>query len=510
MENLALRGIHQTNIQQPTGAVRTLTNAATTSPSPATSPTSPSQRALHAASGNAVPVTPERARIQAERAQLGRSVSLPKGQRQVPSTSSHRSVTAPVDGDLTTRTAELLEQFPEPPGGGENAVRIKQAPLKRRALSLSLFPRTRASTGAAECLQGPGQGLDPVIAGATFNLINREPSSRPDTGMSRYFSANSTALGTRAVSQQSQSQARQRRESDQLLRAVANGANRFGVESPLPGATNTVSTTQEPSTPSRPTGSENDFPLTPVTVTKVAKEYCPHKLAKLKKKEAVPIALTERSVRRLQLDGTSSSQAPEGSGIAPDALAHPTPSQQEPSTGTTAQVATPSSYLGLTQQQNQPRSLDHTSQHPGTLVTTTDFAPNAHTGQAMPPQGGGHRDSILSLGAPSSRLHTHITPSNRQRRQSTWRTRMQRTKCWKCELEARRAETAEMFRRRTETVRRGLAGTREGGDEGGRVTWGDRIEARGDEIWGCLRWTCFCRYRGYDSEDEGDGGARRR
>lgn len=509
MENLALRGIYQTNIQQHMARPQNLTDAATTTSSSAASPISPSQRALHAASGNAVPVTPERARIQAERVHVDRSVSLPKGQRQVPPTNWQRSVTSPADGDLTARTAELLDQFPEPPAGVENAMRIKQAPLKRRALSLSLFPRNRTSPGPAECLQGPGQGSDPVIAGATFNFINRVPSSRPDTGMSRYFSANSTALGTRAVSQQTQTQ--QRRESDQLLRAVANGANRFGFESPLPPATNTESAAQPPSTPTRPARNENDFPLTPVTVTKVAKEYCPHKLAKLRKKEAAPIALTERSVRRLQLDGTSSSQAAEGSGIAPDALMHPAPSQQEPRPGTAAQVATPSSYLGLTQLQNHPQLLDRSAQHPGTLITTADFAPHSRTTQAVPTQdqGQGHRDSVLSLGAPSSRLHTHITPRNRQRRQSTWRTRMRRTKCWKCELEARRAETAEMFRRRTETFRRGLTGSREGGDEGGKVTLGDRIEAKGNEIWGCLRWTCFCRYRGYDSEDEENAGARR-
>ena len=549
-ERLAQRTVF--NLETPTNPAQ-----AFATPSGASTPryeatTSPSQRALFAASGNAVPVTPERARARAEQATNGRSVALPKAQAK-PTAQSHRSVTAPASGeDLSTRTAELLERFPTPPAA-ENALRIKQAPQKRRALSLSLFPRTKATQDDAESqptsVGRMTQGLtvrntpeqrtlgrfDRIRAGSPGRLQQSDPDvkravrdehsasnrylvtqilslsdqdetashsrennfcretlevpSRPDTGTSRYFSATSTALGTRAVSQT------QGQGSEQLRRAVANGAERFdgrrqsgqaapSLQDPLPLGPALHGNAE--------LRDQNDFPLTPVTVTRVAKEFCPHKLAKLQVKEVAPIALTVLSTRRLQLDGTSATPAlPETSADAPS-------QSVSSNAGSPTSVATPSSYLGL-----QP--LSRPQMEPLTNgPVTTDFAPNNPPNAARP-----QRDSIVSLGAPSSRLHTHITKHRTHPAYGTWRTRMKRTKCWKCELEARRQSTASFLRSGTRGLKRGLTnvlggrGSGDDGEGGWKACW--------DRWWGdlgrCLRWTCFCRYKAYgdgDSEDEDD------
>lgn len=47
----------------------------------------------------------------------------------------------------------------------------------------------------------------------------------------------------------------------------------------------------------------------------------------------------------------------------------------------------------------------------------------------------------------------------------TWRTRMSRVRCWRCELEARKEKGWELFRT-------------------------------------ALGWTCFCRFRGYELDEE--------
>lgn len=531
------------------------TSPAAASAPPASRAVSPSQRALQAASGNAVPVTPERARLQTERGRLGHTVALPKDYRQA--VNSGRSITAPAAGDLTARTAELLEQFPTPPVA-ENAVRVKHAPLKRRALSLSLFPRAKAREedgGVAplggssrsdavpeqsplpqECMPSQhreiGRAPYPLIAGGfapdgsehgdlsvnrlsiterrdlqtpiepvvanegTANLDDIfQPPSRPGTGTSRYFSATSTALGTRAVSQT------QRHGSEQLRRAVANGADRFDGRR-IPGE-------HRPSTPVRPTRpqNENNFPITPVTVTRAAKEFCPHKLAKLRAAEAAAhIALTERSSRRLQLDGTSPSpnrRPAGGDETAPVTNVGPV----------SPQPATPASYLGLP---HRPPQALHADRNDPPIPTSHDFATHtqgpvsdpAHPGEPVPAPARGQRDSITSLGAPSSRLHTHVTKHRAHPAYGTWRTRMKRTKCWRCELEARRQSTATFFSRRTSAgggAARGLTT----GDEGDAVGWWGRWCG---DLGRCLRWTCFCRYRAYDDgessseEDEEEGG----
>ena len=95
------------------------------------------------------------------------------------------------------------------------------------------------------------------------------------TGDSRYFSAASTALGTRAMSQT------QAPEREQEKRAAADRATRFtrGDEHADPANRST-------------SNNENNFPITPVTITQASGEYCPHRQNRLQSE-------------RYDLDGTS-------------------------------------------------------------------------------------------------------------------------------------------------------------------------------------------------------------
>ena len=70
---------------------------------------SPAQRALSAASGNAVPVTPERALSSAAAARAGRSAPVPKSQGRA------HSLGARVDPQGSVRTVEIIDSFPAPP-----------------------------------------------------------------------------------------------------------------------------------------------------------------------------------------------------------------------------------------------------------------------------------------------------------------------------------------------------------------------------------------------------------
>lgn len=452
--------------------------------------TSPSQRSLRAVSENAIPVTPERVRLRTEQSQAARSVSLPKA-KQFMAAQSHGSVTASIDGNLTTRTAQLLEQFPTPPNV-EHAIRVKHPMLKRRALSLSLSPKIR-TIAAPEINLGRANSFaaDPPLSSGTltdrpvrntpssddqgahralqrqdynisavFPLHALDTISRPNTSTSRYFTASSTALGTRAVSQA------ERRGDKQLQRAITNGAGRFG-------ACRAVSE-RRTSIPASAAEDQNehDFPLTLVTVTRADKEYCQHKLAKLQEQETTPIALTAMSTGQVQLDGTSS--LPLATFVAQNTSVAGGPPP--------AQAATPSSYLGLS---TQPRPNEQVTQQQEPAVTTTDFAPDALPTSTNPPLASRQpqRDSIISF-ASSSR---HI----KNRRAHTWRTRIKRTKCWKCELEARRRDTATFFRRNTGDLKRGVTDL---------LTSIDWFEKKSMNLTHCLRWTCFCRYRAYDDD----------
>lgn len=74
----------------------------------------PSQRALQAITGNAIVVSPGRARAWAESSLVPRSVSLPQSQLR-PTTTSPEARTLPSSANASLRTTDLIEQFPTPP-----------------------------------------------------------------------------------------------------------------------------------------------------------------------------------------------------------------------------------------------------------------------------------------------------------------------------------------------------------------------------------------------------------
>ncbi|KAK5174254.1 uncharacterized protein LTR77_001334 [Saxophila tyrrhenica] len=95
------------------------------------------------------------------------------------------------------------------------------------------------------------------------------------------------------------------------------------------------------------------------------------------------------------------------------------------------------------------------------------------------------RHSVISFAA-----RNHIRHHRHRVARGTWRTRMKRTKCWRCELEARRNRSSEALSR----FKRKLfcdADAWEG--------WWDRLKAK-------MKWTCFCRYKGYEEEREDEDG----
>jgi hypothetical protein len=126
---------------------------------------------------------------------------------------------------------------------------------------------------------------------------NATPLLRPDsafTGNSRYFSAKSTSLGTRVMSNRFDS-------GQEQERAVANGALRFRGRSSGQATDTLVHSPIIP--PCSTPNDENDFPMTPVTVTQASRVYCRHRVKQMQLDQM-------RRTNQIGLDGTSTS--PEG------------------------------------------------------------------------------------------------------------------------------------------------------------------------------------------------------
>jgi hypothetical protein len=221
------------------------------------------------------------------------------------------------------------------------------------------------------------------------------------TGNSRYFSATSTSLGTRVMSERLAS-------GQERDRAVANGALRF--VSSHNDALAEVSPEPSVISPSPTRNDENDFPMTPVTVTQASKKYCRHRLKQMQIEEG-------HRMDRLGFDGSS-----------------PPPEQESP--------------LGT-----QPAEQTQVSR-PAAL----HFQPSLE----------------------SFRHRHHIS---RRVKSGTWRTRMKKTKCWRCEIESRRTASRVEFHRRYRYC-----------IDGWPEKW-SRLKEN-------LKWTCFCRYRGYDEDSD--------
>lgn len=457
--------------------------------------TSPSQRALHAASGIAVPVTPERAQKRTNAANNARTVSIP-GTRL-----SQMDRLSPVERQPTTapsgtiNTIQLIEQFPQPPNSpnrrdepGERAnlnllslfptnqehvqsrnqimasVHDKEQKARKRPRSNAIvrkpvnFSFSRAqnrsmngteaeiSVSAADNISDEHTATrsnEPSIRGESASryresgtpvydndatslrsfdaqraqIAKRRFSNnvlslpRPDsvmTGDTRYFSAASTSLGTRVMSQRFAS-------NDEQERAVENGTLSLA---PNGDATVNVNPAESMSSPSAATQQdENAFPITPVTVTNASKTYCRHRMKQLHQSQ-------RHGANRIDLDGTS-----------PAPIQDPSPSQEV-----------------------EPNSNNRT--------TTLHFQPSV--------------ESFMQ--------RHHIS---RKAKTSTWGTRMRKTKCWRCELEARRTASSEALYKRYRNLVSG---------------WPERW----NRIKENLRWTCFCRYQAYDEDPDDEAEVRER
>ena len=477
-------------------------NAECTSPVTLTRASSPSQRALQAASGNAIPVSPHRARRYTQASINGRSISVPSAcvsQADPATTSNPRGLSAP---NGTVNTMELIQQFPEPPTqpnraslandrtcppvfaifppsqdagqsgrvglggvrrvsgkGGTKRVLTNALSLsttntdrrgKQRALGGCNVQHSPSSHAASDCdndvsvvtaiqihSNGPsirGESLcryrhsgTPVydndvsslrsfdeqcerntnrLVTPLMNAITRPGSAL--TGNSRYFSAASTSLGTRVVSQRPASLQEQER-------AVANGALRFGSHNEVPVIRSSELSVVSPF----PTqNDENDSPMNPVTVTQASKNYCRHRLKKMQ------IEWGHRTVR-LGFDGSSPSDEQES----------PLGSQRADQT------------------QSRPLEQD----------------------QPAPPVALHFQPSLESF-----RHRHHIS---RRIKSGTWRTRMNKTKCWRCEIESKRTASRVAFHRKYRYCIDG---------------WPERWSRLKEN----LRWTCFCRYRAYDEDSD--------
>ena len=444
---------------------------------------SPSQRALYAANGNAVPVSATRARRCSQASNTSRSICASENRIRSPILDHGLDSSNPID-TLTMRTVDLIEQFPAPP---VSQIEDARPHIGTRKSLLSIFPhfmttarspnerdsmqscnvvtdrlqkKSRVKTalsnsqtnmnGRRQSIAAVDEDLSAHDPGAFRNHCGRTASGEDDThspsvrgesisrhrhsgtpvynsgsaslrsldmrdeaasvpsptpphrpmsamtGNTRYFSAGSTAIVSQIARQSSSSREEQER------RAVTNGALRFAQRNVTQG---------HPASPARNpvrSNDENNFPITPVTVTQAGKEQCPHRSNVIAR-------------QRYDLDGPS-----------PPTVTSPTPSAP----------------LG---------------------PVATDFAdPTA------PPPAGTNDDEWLR--------QYHIS----QRHYGTWGTRMKSTKCWRCELESRREASQEALTKQFKVWR----------------GWAHKTHES-------LRWTCLCRYAAYEDESDEDVGRTR-
>ena len=425
---------------------------------------SPSQRALQAASGNAVLVSPLWAQRRTDASNAFRSASFPKERLRQPPQSPGSVAFQEFPSDPASTDA-LIAQFPIPPTndsreGRQRVLSLIQTPdnahernfpgfgSEQRSSSLSHMGDTSSRTTRFDRISSYSRSGIPhgpirqdeleresearstrynevvhdsgVVTGQACAAEDRQRAfssqsnelegltasgmSRIDiagdtrqwsalTGNSRYFSASSTALGTRVISKTNDL------DREQERRAVTNEALRFTAQNNIP-----------PNDPvhviaNASTGDKNGFPMAPVTITQAAREYCLHCQALFLRRHLYG------------LDGAS-----------------------PPLTLTSSATIDPL----------QPAIPNHpslTSMHPtpdGESINHTVFL--AHRGKHL-----------------------------------TWRTRMNKTKCWRCELESRRTASSAALYRRYWSCKE----------------WAGRVRER-------MRWTCLCRYQGYEDDSDED------
>jgi hypothetical protein len=164
------------------------------------------------------------------------------------------------------------------------------------------------------------------------------------------------------------------------------------------------------------------------------------------------------------VDGTAHPLEQSSDGSTPSPLTQPTPRRPQPLSATLRDRPLP------------PLPPDAEMSH-----IPPNPMPDPHPPQAQ-------RPSVVSFAA-----QNHIRYHRNQAFRGTWRTRMKRTKCWRCELEAKRKTSMETLHQ----LKRKLLCD---GD-----AWAESWERTKDK----LQWTCFCRYAGYQDNDEESEGTRR-
>ena len=458
---------------------------------------SPSQRALQAANGNAVLVTPRRARMQAEASNSYRSVSVPNGQLRSP-----HSTTA-IDGrpqsipNGTLRTIELIEQFPAPPASNHSAN------VGKRPLISSLFPRTNVEMqkdGRSETQHQSGIGKKlhmrsrsnaickghtaPSAAageqtvpsevetlGSPSHTINEEltgtngatPYDQPDRpsirgeSTSRYRHSGTPIYDNEATSLRSYDGRSERTVQQRLFS--------LDVPPPLRAA-------------SAQTGNSRYFSAASTSLGTRALSQSHLTLEHEREQERRAVANGA-----LRFAGGQTGAINTENHTSPSAHIPPTSNDENafPLTPVTFTRASKIycrhrlKKLHLEQQRSEGANradLDGTSPPPPSPMAVQPSDRNA-TGLT-------HLNTH-----PSAETFYHRHHLSHRINRGTWRTRMKKTKCWRCELEARRTASSEALYKQYRNLCTGWG-----------VKW-ERCKER-------LKWTCFCRYRGYDTDDEDD------
>ncbi len=340
-----------------------------------------------------------------------------------------------------------------------------ESSTRYRLSGTPIYDNDAASLRSFDRSVPPGDQIRPAT------LVSHPPLSRNGvvsalSGNSRYLSAASTALGTKAVAQSQSAVREQVREQER--RALANGALRFsstsrrdsGIENASPISVVRASDEED----ANPT-----FPITPVTVTKASKIYCRHRIAELRQKEhlqnqqhiqneqqqatALPAStlpqLPSHRPLSINLDGTSPTRrhrqhcSTDSSPISPlTTPIHTPPIPTPPIPTPPAAPPAPRASTSETRLRrlasrilNKPLPPIPLSEEPAEPVfPAVHFDPVAQRAQqAAQVEQAQPRHSVISFAA-----RNHIRHHRHMYHRGTWRTRMKRTKCWRCGLESRR------------------------------------------------------------------------
>ena len=470
-------------------------NAVCAIPATLTRVQSPSQRALQAASGSAIPVSPQRARKYAQASINARSISVPNAcWSQVNQANTCISRPLPVPNG-TVNTTELIQQFPEPPNqpnrstlqndraypavfsifpphqepgqderaiqggvrhssgkGGKRRIRSDAISIstpntdrsgKQRAADSCTVQQPPSNNAASDC----GNEVSVVTA---IQVHSNEPSIRGES-LCRYRHSGTPVYDNDVSSLRSFDEERERNENRLLPPHM----------------------TALPRPASALTGNSRYFSA---TSTSLGTRVMSIRLASGQERD--------RAVANGALRFVSSHN---------DALAEVSPEPSVISSSPTRNDENNFPITPVTVTQASKKDCRHRLRQmqieEGHRMDRLGF-----DGSSPPPEQGSPLDTQPTDESQVSRpAALHFQPSlesfghrhhiSRRIKSGTWRTRMKKTKCWRCEIESRRTAS------RVE-LHRGYRYCIDG--------WPDRWSRLKEN----LKWTCFCRYRGYDEDSD--------